>query len=121
MQHFHAKSTTFYWPTILTFKHIGGGLVAKDGSLKGFTIAGADKKFVAAKAEIQGDTVVVTSGQISSPVAVRYGFVNVPDGNLWNQAGLPASTFRTDPESLTQDTQVSKKTLPAAAKAEASN
>ena len=106
---------------ILTFKHIGGGLVAKDGSLKGFTIAGADKKFVAAKAEIQGDTVVVTSGQISSPVAVRYGFVNVPDGNLWNQAGLPASTFRTDPESLTQDTQVSKKTLPAAAKAEASN
>jgi len=106
---------------ILTFKHIGGGLVAKDGPLKGFTIAGADKKFVEAQAVIQGDTVVVTSGQISSPVAVRYGFTNVPDGNLWNQAGLPASTFRTDPESLTRDTAASKKSLPPASNLETSN
>ncbi|NBZ95626.1 MAG: hypothetical protein EBR40_04240 [Proteobacteria bacterium] len=88
---------------ILTFKHVGTGLVAKDGPLKGFLIAGADKKLIEAKAEIQGDTVVVTSDQVPSPVAVRYGFTNVPDGNLWNKEGLPASTFRTDPESLTQD------------------
>jgi sialate O-acetylesterase len=94
---------------ILNFKHIGSGLVAKDGPLKGFTIAGGDKKFVEAKAEIQGDTVVVTSDQISSPVAVRYGFTNIPDGNLWNKEGLPASTFRTDPESQTQDIPLTKK------------
>jgi sialate O-acetylesterase len=99
---------------ILNFKHIGSGLMAKDGPLKGFTIAGGDKKFVEAKAEIQGDTVVVTSTQISSPVAVRYGFTNVPDGNLWNKEGLPASTFRTDPESMTQDTPSSKKPVPTA-------
>jgi sialate O-acetylesterase len=106
---------------ILTFKHVGDGLVAKDGPLKGFTIAGADQKFVAAKAEIQGDTVVVSADQVSSPVAVRYGFVNVPDGNLWNQAGLPASTFRTDPESLTQDAPATKKLIATPAKPEASN
>jgi sialate O-acetylesterase len=91
---------------------VGGGHVSKDGPLKGFTIAGGDKHFVEAKAEIQGDTVVVTSDRISSPVSVRYGFTNVPDGNLWNKDGLPASTFRTDPESMTQDTQPSKKQVP---------
>lgn len=88
---------------ILTFKHVGTGLVAKDGLLKGFLIAGAEKKFVEARAEIQADTVIVTSDQIASPVAVRYDFVNIPNGNLWNKEGLPASPFRTDPESLLQD------------------
>ena len=77
---------------------MGGGLVAKDGDLKGFTIAGADKKFVPAKAEIKGNTVVVWSDEIASPVAVRYGWANVPDVNLFNQEGLPASPFRTDCE-----------------------
>jgi len=106
---------------ILTFKHVGTGLVAKDGPLKGFTIAGGNKEFVEAKAEIHGDTVVVTSDQVTSPVAVRYGFTNIPDGNLWNKEGLPASTFRTDPESLTQDTAVTKKTAPAANNPKSSN
>ena len=94
---------------MLNFKHVGSGLVAKDGPLKGFTIAGADKKFVDAKAEIQGAMIVVTSDQIASPVAVRYGFTNIPEGNLWNKQGLPASTFRTDPESLTQEPPKVKK------------
>ena len=80
----------------LRFTHIGGGLVAKGGPLKGFTIAGADKRFVPASAEIVGDRVVVTSDQVNAPVAVRYGWSNVPDVNLYNQAGLPASPFRTD-------------------------
>jgi sialate O-acetylesterase len=79
---------------ILTFSH--GDLVAKDGELKGFTIAGADKNFVAAKAEIKGNTVIVSSDQVAKPVAVRYGWANVPDVNLYNSAGLPASPFRTD-------------------------
>lgn len=84
---------------ILSFKHLGTGLMAKDGVLKGFTIAGADQKFVDAKAEISGDTVVVTSDQVPAPLAVRYGWSNVPDVNLYNKEGLPASPFRTDTES----------------------
>ena len=83
---------------VLSFEHLGGGLVAKDGALKGFTIAGADKKFVAADAAIEGDTVVVSSAQVQQPIAVRYGWANVPDVNLFNKADLPATPFRTDVE-----------------------
>ena len=83
---------------VLSFDHLGGGLVAKDGALKGFTIAGADKKFVAAEAAIVGDTVVVSSADVKAPVAVRFGWVNIPDVNFFNKAGLPATSFRTDPE-----------------------
>lgn len=81
---------------IVTFKHLGGGLVAKDGELKGFAIAGADGKFAPAKAAIHGDTVVVSSDAVAAPAAVRYGWVNVPDINLYNKAGLPASPFQSD-------------------------
>ena len=80
----------------LTFKHVGGGLVAKDGELKGFSIAGSDGKFVDAKATIEGDTIVVTSESVAAPTAVRYGWSNVPEASLWNKAGLPASPFQTD-------------------------
>ncbi len=81
---------------VLSFSHLGDGLVAKDGALTGFTIAGKDQKFVNAQAEIQGDKVVVSSAQVKEPVAVRYGWANYPVVNLWNKAGLPASPFRTD-------------------------
>jgi sialate O-acetylesterase len=81
---------------ILSFKHAGGGLIAKDGELKGFTIAGGDGKFVPAQAKIEGSTVVVSADSVAEPVAVRYGWSNVPDVNLFNQEGLPASPFRTD-------------------------
>ncbi|MBI5757214.1 MAG: DUF1080 domain-containing protein [Planctomycetales bacterium] len=80
----------------LSFKHVGGGLVAKDGALNGFTIAGADGKFVEARAAIDGDKIVVSSDSVSTPTAVRYGWVNVPEASLWNKAGLPASPFQTD-------------------------
>jgi len=83
---------------ILRFSHVDGGLEAKGGDLKGFTIAGADKNFVPATATIEGDTVIVTSDKVEKPVAVRYGWANVPDVNLYNKAGLPASPFRTDIE-----------------------
>ncbi|MEO7098292.1 MAG: sialate O-acetylesterase [Luteolibacter sp.] len=82
----------------LNFTHPGGGLVAKDGELKGFTLAGADKVFHPAKAEIRGNTVVVSAAEVSSPVAVRYAWANAAEGNLFNRAGLPASPFRTDVE-----------------------
>ena len=72
----------------LTFKHLGGGLVAKDGELRGFTIAGADGKFEPAKATIEGDTVVVSSESVAAPVTVRYGWANVPDVESVQQGRL---------------------------------
>jgi sialate O-acetylesterase len=83
---------------ILSFNHLGGGLVAKDGDLKGFTVAGPDKAFVPATATIRGDRIVVGSDEVSRVVAVRFGWANVPDVNLFNKAGLPATPFRTDVE-----------------------
>jgi len=81
----------------LTFDHVGDGLVAKGGgALKGFAIAGKDKKFVWADAAIDGKTVVVSSDKVNDPVAVRYDWADNPDGNLTNKADLPASPFRTD-------------------------
>ncbi len=80
----------------LSFKHIGGGLIVKEGKLKGFTIAGPDGKYVEATTAIKGDTIVVFSDSVSAPTAVRYGWVNVPEASLWNKAGLPASPFQTD-------------------------
>jgi len=84
----------------LTFTHLGGGLVAKDGDLVGFTVAGKDRVFHPATAVIKGDSVVVTSEQVPQPLAVRYGWVNFskPTLNFFNKAGLPATPFRTDSE-----------------------
>jgi len=80
----------------LSFTHADSGLEARGGELKGFAICGADKKFVLAKAEIEGDKVIVSSAEVSAPVAVRYGWADFPVVNLWNKAGLPATPFRTD-------------------------
>jgi len=83
---------------IVSFKNTGSGLLAKgDKTLHYFAIAGADKKFVWANAEIQKDNVVVWSDSIVDPVAVRYAWADDPEGaNLYNKEGLPASPFRTD-------------------------
>jgi len=82
---------------ILDFEHVGGGLAADgDEPLKGFAIAGTDRKFVWANAKINGNTVVVSSDKVSEPAAVRYGWANNPVCNLYNKEGLPASPFRTD-------------------------
>ncbi|MCX6895174.1 MAG: sialate O-acetylesterase [Verrucomicrobia bacterium] len=80
----------------LSFTHTDGGLVAKDGNLKGFVVAGADKAWKPATARIAGDKVIVSSAEVKSPVAVRYAWENWPTCNLYNGAGLPASPFRTD-------------------------
>ena len=82
---------------ILSFDHTEGGLKSGDGkALQGFSIAGRDHKFHWAKAEIQGDKIVVSSPEVLYPVAVRYGWADNPVCNLYNGAGLPASPFRTD-------------------------
>jgi hypothetical protein len=81
---------------ILRFLYADGGLIAKDGSLRGFEVAGADKQWKPAVARIEKDTVVVTSPEVKAPVAARYAWDFNPDGNLFNGAGLPASPFLTD-------------------------
>ncbi|HOZ45451.1 MAG TPA: sialate O-acetylesterase [Candidatus Hydrogenedentes bacterium] len=82
---------------ILSFDHTDGGLKAMGGEpLKGFAIAGADRKFVWANAKIDGNKVVVSSDQVADPMAVRYAWANNPECNLYNGVGLPASPFRTD-------------------------
>jgi len=78
------------------FDDIGGGLIASNGPLTGFAIAGPDGQFVWADARIDGNTVVVSSPAIAAPKAVRYAWADNPVCNLFNAAGLPASPFRTD-------------------------
>ncbi|PYT85209.1 MAG: hypothetical protein DMG40_00185 [Acidobacteria bacterium] len=80
----------------IRFRYTGDGLEAQGGTLKGFSVAGADKKFHWASAYIEGDEVVVSSKEVSAPTAVRYAWANNPDCNLYNKHGLPASPFRTD-------------------------
>ncbi|MFA6546094.1 MAG: sialate O-acetylesterase [Limisphaerales bacterium] len=81
---------------VLSFTHADGGLVARDGELKGFVIAGEDKQWKRAQARIEGDKVIVSNAELKQPVAVRYAWENFPTCNLFNGAGLPASPFRTD-------------------------
>jgi len=82
---------------ILSFKHVGKGLSTKyNAPLKGFTIASDDKKFISATAVIKRNHIVVYGDNIQKPTAARYGWSNVPDGNLYNSQMLPASPFRTD-------------------------
>jgi len=80
----------------ISFDFVDGGLVAKDGDLKEFTIAGDDQNFVPAQAVIQGNKIIVWSDAVKNPKAVRFAWKNVPKPNLFNKAGLPASPFRTD-------------------------
>ena len=74
------------------------GLMAKDGPVTGFEVAGADKHFVAATARIEGTTVVASSPQAPRPLYVRYGWANSPQCNLFNGSGLPASPFTSIPD-----------------------
>jgi len=80
----------------IQFQQTGSGLEARDGELKGFAIAGQDRKFHWASARIEGDSVLVSSPEVSAPVAVRYAWAGSPVCNLYNKEGLPASPFRTD-------------------------
>jgi sialate O-acetylesterase len=94
----------------ITFKNVGSGLtiaaapstqlsvpqVAAADHVEGFSIAGADHKFVWATAEIDGDSVTVSSPDVHDPQAVRYAWANNPKANLYNKEGLAASPFRTD-------------------------
>ncbi len=91
----------------LLFDHLGSGLIAKEltiglkhklssEELRGFTVCGEDEVFKWAKAEIQGDTVVVTHPENKKIASVRYAWANFPLANLFNKEGYPAYPFRTD-------------------------
>jgi sialate O-acetylesterase len=81
---------------VISFTHVGEGLMAKGDTLEGFMVAGKDGKFVSARAEIEGPTVVITSPEIEKPAFVHYGNDKVPRVNLFNKNGLPAVPFRSD-------------------------
>lgn len=92
---------------ILTFDNIGSGLSTSDknGILKGFEIAGADKVFHPAKAIIENNKVILSSEKVSNPVAVHYGWDDDDtEINLFNKEKFPASPFRTDDwETITKE------------------
>lgn len=82
---------------VITFENIGRQLIMKGSALKGFEIAGEDRKFFYAKAKIDGNNVIVSHPNVNKPLSVRYGWSDAPiDANLFNEEGLPASPFRTD-------------------------
>lgn len=81
---------------ILHFNFTESGLAYKGDRLKGFEICGSDGIYVEADAKIAGDTVIVYSRKVSDPKAVRYGWANYTEANLYNKDGFPASPFRTD-------------------------
>jgi sialate O-acetylesterase len=91
-----AKCETNGAKIIIKFLNTNGGLVARDGALRGFVIAGADKQWHSADAKIEKGGVIVSSPNVPEPLAVRYDWAGNPDGNLYNDAGLPAMPFRTD-------------------------
>jgi len=83
---------------VVTFDHVNGGFRPFDvNELRGFAIAGANRKFVRAQARIVGhDRIEVWSDRVSEPVAVRYAWADNPVCNLYSEAGLPVTPFRTD-------------------------
>jgi sialate O-acetylesterase len=81
----------------IAFDHVGGGLISNDAQpLVWFEIAGEDRVFYRAEAEIVGDSVVVRSPHVPAPKAVRFAWHQLAVPNLANKEGLPASPFRTD-------------------------
>lgn len=78
------------------FDHLARGLVAKNGALQGFEIAGDDRHFVPAAARVDADTVLVSNPEVERPKYVRYAWENAPAGNLYNSVGLPASPFTSE-------------------------
>jgi sialate O-acetylesterase len=80
----------------LRFDHADGGLVAKGGELKEFSVAGADHRWHWADAKLDGDTIIVSSPDVPGPIAARYAWQSNPAATMYNGAGLPMAPFRTD-------------------------
>jgi sialate O-acetylesterase len=80
----------------LYMSHTEGMSARGGGAIRGFEIAAADGRFVEAQVKVDGSTLVVSSPQVTEPAVVRYAWADDPSCNLINQAGLPASPFRSD-------------------------
>lgn len=81
----------------ISYSAVGSGLTTRNGGiLKGFAVAGPDKKFYWATAELKGDKVILHAPQVEFPIAIRYAWANNPECNLYNNDGFPAVPFRTD-------------------------
>ena len=80
----------------LNFNLVDGGLKLAKSTNNNFSIAGADHLFYPATVKIKGNSLVVSSLKVKHPKAVRYAFANTSEATLFNGAGLPASSFRTD-------------------------
>jgi sialate O-acetylesterase len=104
---YHQKNVVFSGPLYkkmkiegsrirIFFKHCAGGLLSKDSLMQDFQIAGKDRIFKKANIKIDKNTIIVYSGEVNQPVAVRYGWGNAVEPKLFNGYGLPASPFRTD-------------------------
>ena len=81
---------------VISFNYAENGLKSAEGGLQNFQVAGEDRKFVQAKAIIEGNRVIVQSPLVIKPVSVRYLWDNASEASLFNMEGLPASSFRTD-------------------------
>ncbi|MGD0913121.1 MAG: sialate O-acetylesterase [Terracidiphilus sp.] len=80
-------------PAIRAYFDHAKGLNAKGGAPTSFEVAGADGKWSAATATIDGDTIVASSPDVAKPTQVRYGWASSPQCNLFNSDELPASPF----------------------------
>ena len=80
---------------LLSFDNAGGGF-NRMTDIQGFEIAGEDKVFYPAKAELNGGQIKVSSDKVPTPAAVRYGFRDFKPGNVANIRELPLYPFRTD-------------------------
>ena len=81
---------------ILSFKHADGGLVAKGSALDNFQVAGSEGHFVPAHATIRGEQLILQSDEVAQPAAARYDWSDTGEAQLFNKAGLPASSFSTE-------------------------
>ena len=91
-----AKIETIPGALRIHFTNTDGGLVVKGEKLGEFSIAGTDKVWHWADARLEGNTIIVSSPEVPTPVAVRYAWQANPLATLFNGAGLPAEPFRSD-------------------------
>src|SRR5690606_7702033 len=87
----------------IDFDNAEAGLLIKGSLAKEIYIAGSDKVFYPASVKIKGNTIIVLSKQVKTPIAVRYQFSNAGIGNLFSKTGLPVAPFRTDTWELSTD------------------
>lgn len=81
----------------VSFTHTGTGLTAGNNKIAGFSVAGANRKFYPAQAEITGNRIILSATGVQQPEYIRYAWGNSPlEANLYNREGFPAAPFRTD-------------------------